>query len=63
MALLLKSRGISQIRPLLGGLDGWSRLDYPLETVADPAAAAFAAQSVPAIERSDAAASHSTAAP
>jgi len=31
VALLLKSLGITQVRPLLGGLEGWSRLGYPVE--------------------------------
>ena len=38
MALLLKSLGITQVRPLLGGLEGWSRLGYPLEIITEEAA-------------------------
>lgn len=33
MALMLKRRGISRVRPLLGGIDGWRKLAYPLELV------------------------------
>ena len=33
MALMLKRRGISRVRPLLGGIDGWRELAYPLEKV------------------------------
>lgn len=33
MALMLKRRGISRVRPLLGGIDGWRELAYPLELV------------------------------
>jgi membrane protein DedA with SNARE-associated domain/rhodanese-related sulfurtransferase len=32
-ALMLMRRGITRIRPLLGGIDGWRHLDYPLEMV------------------------------
>jgi membrane protein DedA with SNARE-associated domain/rhodanese-related sulfurtransferase len=32
-ALMLMRRGITRIRPLLGGIDGWRELDYPLEKV------------------------------
>jgi 3-mercaptopyruvate sulfurtransferase SseA len=35
VALLLRKRGIAQVRPLLGGLDGWLRLSYPLEEIAE----------------------------
>ncbi|MGA9643910.1 MAG: DedA family protein/thiosulfate sulfurtransferase GlpE [Terriglobales bacterium] len=31
LALKLRTMGISRIRPLLGGLDEWKRLGYPLE--------------------------------
>jgi membrane protein DedA with SNARE-associated domain/rhodanese-related sulfurtransferase len=34
MALMLKRKGITRVRPLLGGIDGWRELDYPLEMVA-----------------------------
>jgi len=34
VALSLRGRGIKQVRPLLGGLDGWARLSYPLEQIA-----------------------------
>ncbi|SLM49408.1 Rhodanese domain protein [Nitrospira japonica] len=33
MALMLKRRGISRVRPLLGGIDVWRELAYPLELV------------------------------
>jgi membrane protein DedA with SNARE-associated domain/rhodanese-related sulfurtransferase len=33
MALVLKRRGITRVRPLKGGIDGWRELDYPLEMV------------------------------
>lgn len=31
MALQLRRRGITRIRPLRGGLDGWRELGLPLE--------------------------------
>jgi 3-mercaptopyruvate sulfurtransferase SseA len=31
MALFLKRRGVERIRPLAGGLVGWSEQGYPLE--------------------------------
>jgi membrane protein DedA with SNARE-associated domain/rhodanese-related sulfurtransferase len=34
MALMLKRRGIKRVRPLLGGIDAWRELAYPLEEVA-----------------------------
>ena len=30
MALLLMDQGIVRVRPLLGGLDAWVALDYPV---------------------------------
>jgi 3-mercaptopyruvate sulfurtransferase SseA len=30
---MLKRRGITRVRPLLGGIDAWRELDYPLERV------------------------------
>jgi rhodanese-related sulfurtransferase len=33
MALMLKRKGISRVRPLAGGLDGWRELAYPLEAM------------------------------
>jgi rhodanese-related sulfurtransferase len=30
-ALMLKRRGITRVRPLLGGIESWRKLDYPLE--------------------------------
>ena len=37
MARLLNSKGYKEVRPLLGGLDGWLELGYPAEAL--PAAA------------------------
>jgi rhodanese-related sulfurtransferase len=34
VALLLRKQGITRIRPLQGGLDGWRQLGYPVDTVA-----------------------------
>jgi membrane protein DedA with SNARE-associated domain/rhodanese-related sulfurtransferase len=31
VALLLRSKGIVRVRPLLGGIDAWRELNYPLE--------------------------------
>jgi len=31
VALLLRNKGIRNIRPLQGGLDAWRELGYPLE--------------------------------
>jgi len=31
VALLLRKQGIRTIRPLLGGLDGWRELGYPMQ--------------------------------
>jgi rhodanese-related sulfurtransferase len=33
VALLLRKRGITRVRPLAGGFHGWRDLGYPLETV------------------------------
>ena len=33
MALLLKRRGITRIRPLAGGLEGWRERGLPMESV------------------------------
>lgn len=30
MALLLNRKGITKVRPLLGGLDEWQQLGFPL---------------------------------
>ena len=39
MALLLKRRGVTRIRPLAGGLDGWREYGLPLEPLSlEPAA-------------------------
>ncbi|HMD32821.1 MAG TPA: DedA family protein/thiosulfate sulfurtransferase GlpE [Candidatus Acidoferrales bacterium] len=34
-ALLLKNHGIQRVRPLVGGLDSWRELGYPIVTVED----------------------------
>lgn len=34
MARLLHSKGYKDVRPLLGGLDGWLELGYPAESLA-----------------------------
>jgi 3-mercaptopyruvate sulfurtransferase SseA len=39
VALLLRRRGIKDIRPLAGGLDGWRRMGYPLDEGQTPAEA------------------------
>ncbi len=31
MALLLRRRGITRVRPLQGGLEGWRKLGFPME--------------------------------
>jgi 3-mercaptopyruvate sulfurtransferase SseA len=31
VALLLKRRGITRVRPLLGGFDAWRKRGYPVE--------------------------------
>ncbi|HKS97348.1 MAG TPA: hypothetical protein VJV74_14600 [Terriglobia bacterium] len=31
MALLLKRRGITRVRPLLGGFDAWRERGFPVE--------------------------------
>jgi rhodanese-related sulfurtransferase len=31
VALLLKKRGITRVRPLEGGLDAWKEAGYPLD--------------------------------
>jgi membrane protein DedA with SNARE-associated domain/rhodanese-related sulfurtransferase len=33
VALLLHRRGITRVRPLLGGIDAWRKLNYPLEVL------------------------------
>jgi len=32
MALMLRRKGITRVRPLTGGIDAWRALDYPLES-------------------------------
>lgn len=34
MARLLHSKGYKEVRPLLGGLDGWLELGFPSEALA-----------------------------
>jgi 3-mercaptopyruvate sulfurtransferase SseA len=31
VALLLRNKGVKRIRPLLGGLEAWRELGYPLQ--------------------------------
>ena len=33
MALLLRSKGITRVRPLLGGIDAWHEKDFPVEAL------------------------------
>jgi rhodanese-related sulfurtransferase len=33
MALMLKRRGISRVRPLAGGIDAWREQNYPVEMI------------------------------
>ena len=35
MALTIRKMGVSRVRPLLGGFDGWRRLGYPLVAIAE----------------------------
>jgi membrane protein DedA with SNARE-associated domain/rhodanese-related sulfurtransferase len=44
MALMLKRRGITRVRPLTGGIDAWRELAYPLEMVVSKEAAVMAAE-------------------
>jgi membrane protein DedA with SNARE-associated domain/rhodanese-related sulfurtransferase len=44
MALMLKRRGISRVRPLAGGIDAWRELDYPLEMIVSKAVDGAAAE-------------------
>jgi len=37
VALRLKRRGITRVRPLEGGLAGWMALNFPVEAVPVPA--------------------------
>jgi 3-mercaptopyruvate sulfurtransferase SseA len=52
VALLLKRVGITQVRPLLGGLEAWSRLGYPLEVITEEAAIVAEPASAPAADSS-----------
>jgi rhodanese-related sulfurtransferase len=36
VALRLQRQGITSVRPLLGGLDAWRELNYPVEAVTRP---------------------------
>ena len=40
MALLLKSKGITRVHPLEGGLAAWMALNFPVRAVQFPVAAA-----------------------
>ena len=37
VALLLHRKGVTRVRPLLGGIDAWRDLNYPLEPASRPA--------------------------
>ena len=45
MALTIRKMGVSRVRPLLGGFDGWRKLGYPLVAIAE-AEAPLASQPV-----------------
>jgi membrane protein DedA with SNARE-associated domain len=54
VALLLHRKGVTRVRPLLGGIDAWRELDYPLQaasrsskTLTSITAAASAEQPIP----------------
>ena len=36
VALLLQRKGITRVRPLLGGIDAWRELNYPVEPIGRP---------------------------
>ncbi|HKQ64611.1 MAG TPA: hypothetical protein VJZ73_06375 [Methylomirabilota bacterium] len=38
MALLLRRRGVTRIRPLAGGFEAWQEHDLPVEALPAPAA-------------------------
>jgi len=42
VALLLRKQGITRIRPLLGGLDAWRNLGYPMQNIEAELTAAVA---------------------
>jgi membrane protein DedA with SNARE-associated domain/rhodanese-related sulfurtransferase len=44
MALILRRKGITRVRPLAGGIDAWRELAYPLEMVGLSEAAAVTAE-------------------
>ncbi|HTL62057.1 MAG TPA: DedA family protein/thiosulfate sulfurtransferase GlpE [Nitrospira sp.] len=44
MALMLRRKGITRVRPLTGGIDAWRELAYPLELVPSDDAAVAAAE-------------------
>ena len=46
MALMLRRRGITRVRPLAGGIDAWRQLAYPLETVVSKEATAVVAEPI-----------------
>ena len=43
VALQLRQRGLTRVRPLAGGLEGWRARGYPLEAIAPPLPAAAVA--------------------
>jgi 3-mercaptopyruvate sulfurtransferase SseA len=36
VALRLQRKGVTRVRPLLGGIDAWRELNYPLESASRP---------------------------
>jgi 3-mercaptopyruvate sulfurtransferase SseA len=36
VALSLHRKGVTRVRPLLGGIDAWRKLNYPLEPSSRP---------------------------
>jgi 3-mercaptopyruvate sulfurtransferase SseA len=47
VALLLREREITRVRPLAGGLEGWKQRGFPVETSKIPALAVEAASAPP----------------
>ncbi|PYN83352.1 MAG: hypothetical protein DMD96_02525 [Candidatus Rokuibacteriota bacterium] len=47
MALALKRKGITRVRPLLGGLGAWLERQYPVERLQPPSPARTAARNSP----------------
>jgi membrane protein DedA with SNARE-associated domain/rhodanese-related sulfurtransferase len=47
VALLLRRQGFTHVRPLLGGLDAWRELNYPLSTRSSPQSSQTIEEGVP----------------